>query len=69
MNPIRKLKSPKSGMLIDFTILKKIIREQIISKQVHSLIINEKIPNDNLDELEQIYKRHNVVHFNPLLKI
>jgi 6-pyruvoyltetrahydropterin/6-carboxytetrahydropterin synthase len=57
--------SPKDGMVIDFSILKKLIQEQIISKLDHSLMINENAPTDKLDALGQMYERHQVVPFQP----
>ena len=56
---------PKDGMVIDFSILKKLIQEQIISKLDHSLMINENAPTDKLDALGQMYERHHVVPFQP----
>ena len=63
--PANEPGSPKDGMVIDFSILKKIILEQIISKLDHSLMINENAPTDKLDALGQMYERHQVVPFQP----
>lgn len=63
--PMQSAGSPKDGMVIDFSILKKIIQEQIISQLYHSLMINEKAPIDKLSALGQIYERHKVVPFQP----
>ncbi len=63
--PIQDAGSPKDGMVIDFSILKKIVQEQIISQLDHSLMINEKAPTDKLSQLGQMYERHQVVSFQP----
>lgn len=55
----------KDGMVIDFSMLKKLLQENIISKLDHSLMINEKAPVDKLDALGQMYERHHVVPFQP----
>ena len=59
--PIQDAGSPKDGMVIDFSILKKVVQEQIISQLDHSLMINEKAPIDKLSQLGQMYERHQVV--------
>jgi len=63
--PLRDSESPKDGMVIDFSILKKIIQLQIVSPLDHSLMINENAPTDKLSELGQMYERHHVVPFQP----
>ncbi len=63
--PFQDAGGPKDGMVIDFSILKKIVQEQIISKLDHSLMINEKAPTDKLNQLGQMYERHQVVPFQP----
>jgi 6-pyruvoyltetrahydropterin/6-carboxytetrahydropterin synthase len=63
--PIQVAGSPKDGMVIDFSILKKLIQEQIISKLDHSLMINEKAPIDKLTAVGQMYERLQVVPFQP----
>jgi 6-pyruvoyltetrahydropterin/6-carboxytetrahydropterin synthase len=63
--PLMDSESPKDGMVIDFSILKKIIQQQIVNQLDHSLMINEKAPTDKLDELGQMYERHHVVPFQP----
>lgn len=63
--PMQKAGSPKDGMVIDFSILKKLIQEQIISKLDHSLMINEKAPIDKLTAVGQMYERLQVVPFQP----
>jgi 6-pyruvoyltetrahydropterin/6-carboxytetrahydropterin synthase len=63
--PVQVAGNPKDGMVIDFSILKKIINEQIVSQLDHSLMINEQAPLDKLNALGQMYERHHVVPFQP----
>ena len=63
--PMQAAGSPKDGMVIDFSILKKLIQEQIIRHLDHSLMINENAPIDKLNALGQMYERHQVVPFQP----
>lgn len=43
-NPISDTTSPKNGMILDFTDLKKIVSQNIISVYDHALVLNEKSP-------------------------
>ena len=63
--PVNQPGDPKDGMVIDFSILKKMIQEQIVSQLDHSLMINENAPTDKLSALGQMYERHHVVPFQP----
>ena len=63
--PLQDSASPKDGMVIDFSILKRLIQQQIVSELDHSLMINENAPTDKLDALGQMYERHHVVSFQP----
>lgn len=63
--PINQSGNPKDGMVIDFSTLKKIIQEQIVRHLDHSLMINENAPIDKLNQLGQMYERHQVVPFQP----
>ncbi len=63
--PIQSAGSPKDGMVIDFSILKKLIQEQIVKHLDHSLMINENAAIEKLSELGQMYERHHAVPFQP----
>jgi 6-pyruvoyltetrahydropterin/6-carboxytetrahydropterin synthase len=56
---------PKNGMVIDFTDLKKIINEQIISKFDHSLVLNLNSPHAHLNDLDKNFEKINYVPFQP----
>ena len=42
---------PKNGMVIDFSDLKKIVRQNIIDAFDHALVLHEKSPHKNLQPL------------------
>lgn len=48
--PLNEGDSPKIGMLIDFGDLKKIIREHIVKKFDHALILNRDFPIGDLKD-------------------
>ena len=63
--PLHDAQSPKDGMVIDFSILKKIVQQQIVSPLDHSLMINEKATTRKLSDMGEMYERHHVVPFQP----
>jgi len=63
--PLQDSASPKDGMVIDFSILKKLVQLHVVSELDHSLMINQHAPTDKLSELGQMYERHHVVPFQP----
>ena len=56
---------PKDGMVVDFTVLKKLVKENIVNPLDHSLMINDVYAHDKLVELGEMYERHHVVNFQP----
>lgn len=63
--PLQDSANPKDGMVIDFSILKKMVQSHVVSELDHSLVINENAPIDKLSELGEMYERHHVVPFQP----
>jgi 6-pyruvoyltetrahydropterin/6-carboxytetrahydropterin synthase len=63
--PINDPSDPKLGMVLDFTDLKKVVKEPIVDKLDHSLVLNsaagEKIP----DNSNQMYKKVHLFDFQP----
>ena len=41
--------SVKNGMVLDFSILKKIVKPEIVDKYDHSLVLNGNSPHSNID--------------------
>ncbi len=63
--PINDSTSPKNGMVIDFSELKKLINKNVIDELDHSLMINADAPHEQFSELGQMYERHHLVPFQP----
>lgn len=63
--PLNEPGHPKDGMVVDFSILKKIVKEEIVEPLDHSLMINNVHAHDKLVELGEMYERHHVVNFQP----
>ena len=63
--PIEDTDDSKLGMVLDFTDLKKIVKEPVVDKLDHSLVLNraaaEKIPDDS----NQMYKKVHLFDFQP----
>ena len=49
--------SPKNGMVLDFSVLKEIVKPMIIEKYDHSLVLNANSPHReiNLSAFEKVY--------------
>ncbi|MFN3404616.1 MAG: 6-pyruvoyl trahydropterin synthase family protein [Cytophagaceae bacterium] len=56
---------PKEGMVLDFSILKKIVLEHIIQYFDHCLIINNSISESALMQLKKMSERIITVPFQP----
>lgn len=63
--PLLEPNHPKDGMVVDFSILKKLVKENIVNQLDHSLMINDIAAHDKLVELGEMYERHHVVNFQP----
>jgi len=61
--PIAEDNSPKKGMVIDFTDLKKIVGENIIDKFDHALVMSRDA--ELADEIQKVYGNVVVVDFQP----
>ena len=61
--PVADEDSPKKGMVIDFTDLKKIVGENIIDKFDHALVMRQDAPL--AEEIQKIYGNVIVVDFQP----
>jgi len=63
--PVEDYKSPKNGMLMDFSDLKQIVEQAIISKYDHALVLNSKTAPLTIDLLRKHYNRTITVNFQP----
>ncbi|MCK9399319.1 MAG: 6-carboxytetrahydropterin synthase [Bacteroidales bacterium] len=64
-SPMQDDASPKNGMLIDFKDLKNIIKQQIIDRFDHALVLNSASPKDLLDMLMKNYEKIVLLDYQP----
>ncbi|MDR0368448.1 MAG: 6-carboxytetrahydropterin synthase [Bacteroidales bacterium] len=57
--------SPKKGMLIDFSDVKKLVRELIVDKYDHALVLNQHTDTIIIETLKQHYQKIITVPFQP----
>ena len=55
--PLQDDKSPKNGMVLDFSLLKDIVKKSIIEKYDHSLVLNSNMPESLIKPLKENYER------------
>lgn len=63
--PIQDSTSQQFGMVIDFSKLKCIVKERIVDKLDHSLVMFKESPIEKLKELGVLYERNFVFDFQP----
>lgn len=63
--PVNNINDQKNGMVIDFGDLKRIVKDEIVDRLDHSLIIFKNSPHEKLLELNEMYERHFVFDFQP----
>lgn len=63
--PITDPSSPKNGMVIDFTDLSKIIKNEIVDRFDHSVVVSHKVDTDKLKLFEQMFENTMVVNYQP----
>ena len=63
--PVEDYKSPKNGMLIDFSDLKQIVEQSIISKYDHALVLSSQTDAAAINLLRKHYGRIMIVNFQP----
>ena len=57
--------SPKLGMVMDFTDLKKIVREKVIDVFDHSVVISSKASRPEIQRVEQMFDKFYIVDYQP----
>jgi 6-pyruvoyltetrahydropterin/6-carboxytetrahydropterin synthase len=63
--PVDNFESPKNGMLIDFSDLKRIVKVTIIDKYDHALVLNNITDAGLVDALQNHYNKVVVVDYQP----
>jgi 6-pyruvoyltetrahydropterin/6-carboxytetrahydropterin synthase len=63
--PVDDKDSPKDGMLIDFKDLKGLIKEHIIGRFDHALVLNAATPDDAIEVLKRHYDKIVLLDYQP----
>jgi len=63
--PVDDISNPKLGMVIDFGDLKKIVREIIVNKFDHALVLNNKTPHESLKGSNEMFDKMIFVDYQP----
>jgi len=67
-NPLVDKDSPKKGMVLDFNILKEIVRKNVINKFDHSLVLNAAVIKEKynkFDEINELFNNLILVNYQP----
>jgi 6-pyruvoyltetrahydropterin/6-carboxytetrahydropterin synthase len=57
--------SPKLGMVMDFSDLKKIVREKVVDVFDHSVVISSKASRPDIQRVEQMFDKFYIVDYQP----
>ncbi len=63
--PLNDAGSEKNGMVIDFSILKSIVKKNIVEKFDHSLVVNKNIPLKDLQKFKQLFDNLVLLPYQP----
>ncbi len=63
--PKEDISHPKAGMVMDFGDLKKIVRNTIVDKFDHSLVLRSDVPESLVKELKKLYEKIILVDYQP----
>jgi len=57
--------NPKYGMVMDFGVLKAIVKEEVVDRLDHAIVVSMNAPTEQLLSLPQMSERHEVVDYQP----
>ena len=63
--PITEKSNKKYGMVIDFGDLKRIVKEKIVDRFDHSLVVSKDAPHHLLGNIEQMFEKYEVTPYQP----
>lgn len=63
--PINDPSSPKNGMVIDYSVLKKIIKKNVTDPLDHALLLNKDTPHNELEQFNNMFDNIVLVPFQP----
>jgi len=57
--------SPKSGMVVDFSDIKKWVKSEIIDELDHCFVVSSDADIENLKKVQQMFEKMKIVDFQP----
>ena len=63
--PLNDPSHPKHGMVMDFSDLKAIVKEQIVDRLDHALLLNGNSPHRNIPQLDANFEKVVFVDYQP----
>ncbi len=57
--------NPKYGMVLDFNVLKNIVKTHILSKYDHSLVVSKQVSVESLKNTAQMFDRMQIIDGQP----
>jgi len=63
--PCDDISNPKSGMVVDFSEIKKWVKADIIDALDHSLVVSDDADIKNLKKVKQMFEKLKIVNFQP----
>ncbi len=63
--PLNDPAHPKHGMVMDFSDLKAIVKEQIVDRLDHALLLNGNSPHRDIPELDSNFEKVTFVDYQP----
>lgn len=64
-SPLEDPDNPKTGMVIDFTDLKRIVKKEIINIFDHSIVLSSRFDKTKLDQFSSIFGNTVIVDYQP----
>jgi 6-pyruvoyltetrahydropterin/6-carboxytetrahydropterin synthase len=63
--PLNDTNDPNNGMLVDFSVLKALVKTNVLSYYDHSLILFKNSPPELLKNVSQMFEKFHIVDFQP----
>lgn len=63
--PVSDSADPKLGMVIDFSVLKKLVNENVVKKYDHAVVLNSLAETDELKKVKGLFDKKVIVNFQP----
>jgi 6-pyruvoyltetrahydropterin/6-carboxytetrahydropterin synthase len=63
--PLNDPSHPKHGMIMDFTDLKAIVKEQIVDRHDHALLLNGNSPHKDIPQLDSNFEKVVFTNYQP----